>query len=68
VNLKAELAARGLTQREVAKRMGITHTYLSKLINRRIPFTSPMALAFASVTGIPVEAIGEPEAVGAGSR
>lgn len=56
-NLKAELARRELTQRDVARRMGITHTYLSKLVNGKQEWTRPLALAFASVTGIPLAAI-----------
>lgn len=54
-NLKAELARRELTQRRVARDMGISHTYLSKLVTGKQPWTRPLALAFAAVTGIPVE-------------
>ena len=55
LNLKAELVSRGLTQRAVARDMGITHPQLSRLVNRRITWTRPMAIAFSTVTGIPVE-------------
>ena len=57
LNLKVELVARGLTQRAVARDMGITHTYLSALVNRRITWTRPMAIAFSTVTGIAVSEI-----------
>lgn len=63
LNLKAELASRRLTQRKVAREMGITHTYLSKLVNRAVPWTRPMALAFASVTGIALDSFYEEAAV-----
>lgn len=59
MNLKTELVERKLTQRKVAADMGITHTYLSKLVNRRESWTRPMALAFASVTKIPLDAFYE---------
>lgn len=55
-NLKAELVRMELTQREVASRMGIGHTYLSKLINGREPWGRQSARSFAMATGIPLEA------------
>ena len=58
MNLKAELAALGLTQRVVAERMGINHTYLSKLINGTsdAKWGRRTARSFSLVTGIPLDA------------
>lgn len=61
-NLKAELALRELTQRKVARGMGITYGYLSKLINGSQPWTRTLAVAFSAVTGIPLEAFYEGDA------
>ena len=60
VNLKAELATRGLTQRQVAKDMGVSHWYLSRLINGHAPFSRLTARSFAMVTGIPLADIEAP--------
>ena len=56
-DLKAELSRLGLTQREVATKMGIEHTYLSKLVNGRAPFTRLVGRSFAMATGIPLEQV-----------
>lgn len=56
-DLKAELARRELTQRRVASQMGVTHGYLSKLINGTggVEWNRRLALAFSAVTSIPVQ-------------
>lgn len=58
-NLKAELALRELTQRKVARDMGITYGYLSKLITGSQPWTRTLAVAFSAVTGIALDSFYE---------
>ena len=55
--VKYELAQRGLTQREAARRMGVSESELSRLIggSRRWRLVNARALAFA--TGIKLEVI-----------
>lgn len=44
------IAAKGLTQRQVAEQMGTNETYLSRLITGRCPWTRRTAFLFAAMT------------------
>jgi transcriptional regulator with XRE-family HTH domain len=63
VDLKVELVRLGLTQRAVARDMGIGHTYLSKLINGTgAKWGRRTARSFSMVTGIPLDSFYEGDA------
>jgi len=53
VELKALLQAKGLTQIEVARRMGISGAQLTRLFKGQRDWTPLTARAFAMATGIP---------------
>jgi transcriptional regulator with XRE-family HTH domain len=60
-DLKAQLVARGMTQMEVAARMGITFVTLSRLLNGHAKWTRYHARGFSFATGIPLAVILPPE-------
>lgn len=47
--VKEYLSARGLTQKEVSKRIGVSERHLSQLLNGRTRFTEDMALKFEKI-------------------
>ncbi|MDR1274431.1 MAG: HigA family addiction module antidote protein [Odoribacteraceae bacterium] len=50
--LKDEVECRGLTQRELAEHMGISHTVLNEILNCKCAVTTEYALLFEAALGI----------------
>lgn len=50
--LKAELQARGLSQRKFAALVGISHTILNEILNGKRQITTEYALKIEAATGI----------------
>lgn len=55
--LKAELVRSGLSQRQVADRLGVTPAHLNGILNGREPLTDQMAHRISAVTGISLRQI-----------
>ena len=56
-DLKAELMRRGLSQKQVARRVGITYWHLNSVLNGAAPMTDRLARDIAFATGIPLKLI-----------
>lgn len=50
--LKDEIEARGISQRKLAERMGLTYSVLNEILNARRPMTEKTALLFEAALGI----------------
>ena len=61
-DLKAELVLRGLTMTQVAERMGVHASTVSRILNGERPFTTIQARAFAFATGVSMSLILPPQA------
>lgn len=59
--VRAVLAERGLTQAELCRRYGLEKTNLSKIVNGRLTVSAPFAEALTDATGLPIDALFEPE-------
>lgn len=55
--LKEEIEFRKISQRELAKQMGISYSVLNELLNGRRPITERTALMFEAVLGVEAEPI-----------
>lgn len=53
--LKDEIEARGISQRMLAKQMGLTYSVLNEILNARRPMTEKTALLFEAALGIDAE-------------
>lgn len=53
--LKKEIESRGISQRELARRMGIQYTVLNEILNAHRPLTEKTSLLFEAVLGIDAE-------------
>lgn len=53
--LKDEIEYRGISQRKLAKEMGVTCSTLNDILNARRPITEKMALLFEAALGINAE-------------
>lgn len=53
--LKDEVEYRGLSQRELAERMGIGYSVLNEILNARRPITEKTALLFEAALGVEAE-------------
>ena len=53
--LKEEIKCRGISQRELAKRMGLAYSVLNEILNAHRPLTERTALLFEAVLGIDAE-------------
>jgi addiction module HigA family antidote len=51
--LKDEIAYRHLSQRLLAKQMGLSYKILNDILNERRPVTTTMAMMFEAALGIP---------------
>ena len=51
--IKEYLDARGLTQKEVSKRTGVSERHLSQLLNGKTRLTEDMAQLRGQVSGVP---------------
>ena len=50
--LKDEIEARGISQRKLAERMGLSYSVLNEILNARRPMTEKTALLFEAALGI----------------
>ncbi|MDR1918132.1 MAG: HigA family addiction module antidote protein [Tannerellaceae bacterium] len=50
--IKDEIEYRGVSQRQLAKQMGISYTVLNDILNKRRPVTAGTALLFEAALGI----------------
>jgi addiction module HigA family antidote len=50
--LKEEIGYRGISQRQLAKQMGISYTILNDILNERRPLTANTAMLFEAALGI----------------
>lgn len=53
--LKDEIEYRGISQRKLAKEMGITYSALNDILNAKRPITEKIALLFEAALGINAE-------------
>jgi len=53
--LKDEISYRGISQRKLAERMGLTYSVLNEILNARRPITEKTALLFEAALGIDAE-------------
>lgn len=65
--LKGELIARGYSQAEVSRRIGITPEHLNAVLNGHAPLPPRLARDIAFATGIPLNVIVPQEAEGHGN-
>ena len=50
--LKDEIEARGITQKDLAKRMGVSYTVFNEILNGKRPITTEYALLLEAALGI----------------
>ena len=50
--IKDEIMARGLTQKEVARQMGVSYSVFNEILNGKRPVTTECALLLEAVLGI----------------
>ena len=50
--LKDEIEARGITQKDLAKRMGVSYTVVNEILNGKRPITTEYALLLEAALGI----------------
>lgn len=53
--LKDEIEYRGISQRQLAKEMGIAYSALNEILNERRPLTEKTALLFEAALGVNAE-------------
>ena len=53
--LKEEIEFRGISQRELADRMGLTYSVLNEILNGKLSLTEKTALMFEAALGIDAE-------------
>jgi len=53
--LKDEIEERGISQRQLAKEMGIAYSALNEVLNERRPLAAQMALLFEAALGVNAE-------------
>ena len=56
-DLKAEFVRRGLKQKEVARRIGVTHWHLNNVLNGLTPMTERLARDISFATSIPLSVV-----------
>lgn len=53
--LKEEIECRGISQRALAKEMGMSHSAVNEILNGHRPVTEKTALMFEAVLGVDAE-------------
>lgn len=53
--LKDEIESRGISQRQLAKNMGLAYSVVNEILNERRPLTEKTALLFEAVLGVNAE-------------
>lgn len=60
--VKDDIEYRGMTQRDLAARMGISYDILNGMLNAKRPVTSEYALMFEAALGLPAATLSELQA------
>jgi addiction module HigA family antidote len=55
--LKDEIEYRGISQTELAKRMGMSYNILNDILNERRPLTPPTAMMFEAALNVPADSL-----------
>jgi addiction module HigA family antidote len=55
--LKEEIVSRGLSQRQLAKEMGMSYTVLNEILNARRPLTPSSALMIEATLGVDADTL-----------
>lgn len=55
--LKDEIEARGITQRQLAKSVGLTYSVVNEILNGRRSLTAKTALMFEAALDVPADAL-----------
>jgi addiction module HigA family antidote len=55
--LKDEIEARGISQRQLAERTGITYSSINEILNARRPLTAKTALLFEAALDVPADSL-----------
>lgn len=55
--LKDEIEARGISQRQLADSMGLTHSVVNEILNGRRSLTAKTALMFEAALDVPADAL-----------
>ena len=55
--LKDEIEYRGISQRELARRMGLTYSVVSELLNGKRPLSLKNALLFEAALNVPADSL-----------
>ena len=55
--LKDEIEARGISQRQLAERTGITYSSINDILNARRPLTAKTALLFEAALDVPADSL-----------
>lgn len=55
--LKDEIEERGISQRQLAERMGLTYSVVNEILNGRRPLTAKTALMFEAALDVPADAL-----------
>ena len=55
--LKDEIEARGISQRQLAERMGLTYSVVNEILNTRRPLTAKTALMFEAALDVPADSL-----------
>lgn len=53
--LKEEVEYRGISQKQLSEKMGISYTMLNEILNKKRPVTETLALYFEAALGIEAE-------------
>ncbi len=55
--LKDEIEERGVTQRQLARSMGLTYSVVNEILNGRRPLTAKTALMFEAALDVPADSL-----------
>ena len=55
--LKDEVEERGISQKELAKRIGVSYRIVNEILNERRPITTETAMLFEAALGIPANTL-----------
>ncbi len=56
--LKDEIAARGISQRQLSESIGLTYSVVNEILNSRRPLTAKTALLFEAALDVPAQFMG----------
>ena len=55
--LKDEIAARGISQRQLSESIGLTYSVVNEILNSRRPLTAKTALLFEAALDVPADSL-----------